>query len=454
MATTHEVETEPTAVRSTRGRVLIVGAGLAGLTCARHLHRQQIDVTLLEASNDVGGRVRSDVVDGYILDRGFQVLFDQYPAVRRNLDLNALDLKPFDPGAIICRDGYRTALTDPLRDRTWRDLREAIRTPTIPLSDKLRTLRLVLQSRNTDNDQDAEPDKLSTIAFLRDYGFSDDTIDSFFKPFYGGIFLERALTTSEAAFRFYFRMLSAGRTTIPATGMGAITQQLAAPLRQAGAIRLNTKVDALLRNNDRVTGVRLDNGEELRADAVVLATDAPSAQRIAEDIDLHAPHASKAANVVYFAGLQPLYTGKKILLNANPEPFVNNAQLLTNIAPRYAPSGRHLLSASILGSPDMDDDAMIDAAMRDLRRMFAGNDRAQGALDTYDPLRVYRIPYAQFEQLPGIYDRLPGNETAQPGLYVAAEWTEASSINGAMTSGERCAGTVGQSLRRSSSTQA
>src|SRR3954451_23608760 len=143
--------------------VIIVGAGLAGLTCARHLRQEGVDVAVLEASDDVGGRVRSDVVDGFILDRGFQVLFDNYPAVRRNIDLRSLDLQAFDPGAIICHDGRRTILTDPLRDRTFRDVVEAVITRAVTPMDKLRTLRLALRLHNPHLDQHAEPDQLSTL---------------------------------------------------------------------------------------------------------------------------------------------------------------------------------------------------------------------------------------------------------------------------------------------------
>lgn len=429
-------------------RTIIVGAGLAGLVCARHLLRQRGNVLVLEASDDVGGRVRSDHVDGFILDRGFQVLFDAYPAARRNLDLHALDLRPFDPGAIICYDAARTVLTDPRRDRTWRDVFEAARTGAIPPDDKLRLARLAVKLRQADPDadQDAEPDALSTVAYLRQAGFSDDTIDRFFRPFYGGIFLNRALSTSEAAFRFYQRMLNAGRATLPARGMGAIGQQLAMPLRDGGMLRTDAPVESLLRENQRVRGVRLVNGETLDADAVVLATDAATAQSLAQS-DLDVPTEWLAVNAVYFAGAQAPYTGPKIALNAAPDALVNNAQVVSNVAPSYAPAGQHLLSATILGAPAMDDAQLAAAALDDLRRMFAGNDRALAALNTFEPLRVYRIPQAQFAQPPGIYSRLPGNTTHVHGLFVAGEWTEASSINGAMTSGERCAAAVGRFMR-------
>jgi phytoene dehydrogenase-like protein len=428
---------------------LIVGAGLGGLVCARHLVRNGFDVTVLEASDDAGGRVRSDHQDGFILDRGFQVLFDAYPAVRRNLDLEALRLQPFDPGAIICLDGSRTVLTDPLRDRNWRDLLEAVRSGAVSPDDKLRTLKLALSARDGEADQSIEPDDQSTLSYLRSLRFGDDIIDRFFRPFYGGIFLDRDLGTTAAAFRFYFRMLSLGKTALPAHGIGAITQQLAAPLRAGGRLRLNTRVAALLSERGRIVGVRLADGGELRADAVVLATDAPSAARLQpEGVTLSAPADTLGVTAIYFAGAQPLTKSRKIVLNAAPDALVNNAQMLSNIAASYAPPGRHLLSATVLGAPELEDGALAAAALDDLRRMFSGNQRALAALESYAPLRVYRIPDAQFAQPPGVYRNLPGNRTRQPGLYIAAEWTESSSINGAMTSGERCAAAVNQEIRR------
>ncbi|MBA3943409.1 MAG: FAD-dependent oxidoreductase [Herpetosiphonaceae bacterium] len=422
-------------------KILVVGAGLAGLTCARLLHKAGQEVVVLEAADGVGGRVRSDQIDGYTCDRGFQVLFDGYPAARRQLDLTELELRAFDPGALICRNGQRSILTDPLRDRQLKDVIAAIRTPEIPLLDKLRTLRLVLALGWSGRDPQRFGEQ-STIAFLQAQGFTQATIDRFFRPFYGGIFLERPLATTAAAFAFYFEMLARGNTVIPAAGMGAITEQLAAPLAAAGAIRLNTSVESLRYSGDRVSGVRLRDGQELDADAVVLATDAPAAHRL---VDMPTPAGARQTVAIYFAGRRPVYQGKKIMLNANADAFVNNAQQLSAVAPECAPEGRHLLSATILGTPAGDDRELVGRAMRDLRRMWAGDAGALAALDTYYPLKVYRITYAQFDQPPGISSRLPGNQAAHadgtpiPGLYIAAEWTEASSINGAILSGEQCA---------------
>ncbi len=424
--------------------VVIIGAGLAGLTCARHLQRNNIPVLVLEAGDDAGGRVRSDHVDGFTLDRGFQVLFDAYPAVRRNLDLDALDLRRFDPGAIVYRDGRRTVLTDPLRDRNWRDVAGAATSGAVSFGDKLRTVRLALAHNSPRNDQKAEPDTESVLSYLQNQGFSARGIDTFFRPFFAGILLQRDLMMSAAAFRFYLRMLVQGHATLPVDGMGAITRQLATPIAEAGQLWLNSPVTNLLRDGGRVSGVRLENGEEIAAEAVVLATDARTATQLS---GLETPGGALHSTAIYFAGTRAVYSGRKIVLNAAPDALVNNAQQLTNVVPEYAPAGQHLLSAVVLGWHSRDDRGLAVDAMHDLRRMFTGDAEALQALEDYYLLRVYRIQYSQFPQPPGIYGTLPSNRTNQPGLYAAAEWTEGSSINGAMTSGERCAAAITEDRR-------
>lgn len=416
--------------------VLIVGAGLAGLTCARILFRAGHQVTVLEADDDVGGRVRSDVHDGFIFDRGFQVLFTAYPAARRQLNYADLALHSFDPGAIVCEGGRRAVLTDPLRDRDPGALFGATLTTVVTPLDKLRTLALAMEYRSRSVDELLSGPDQSTESFLRERGFSRAAIEHFFRPFYGGIFLDRSLQTSAKCFKFSFKMLSDGNAAVPAQGMGAISRQLAAELQAAGHIRLRTKVVALTEEDGRVNGVTLADGSRLTADAVVVATPAPEAARLS---GLPLPSGYVGTTNLYFTGTQPLYYGKKILLNGAADAFVNNAVLISNVAPSYAPPGAHLLSVSVLGTPQLDDEELFARALADLRRMFAGDRAAQQCLVTYRPLRIYRIPYGQFAQPPDIHAGLPSNRSERPGLFFAAEFTEASSINAAILSGERCA---------------
>ncbi|HJZ48544.1 MAG TPA: NAD(P)/FAD-dependent oxidoreductase [Roseiflexaceae bacterium] len=419
--------------------ILIVGAGLAGLTCARMLDRWKIPVSIVEASDGVGGRVRSDRQDGYIFDRGFQVLFDAYPAVQRQLDLQALDLRAFDPGAIICLRGRQEVLADPLRDSDLSARIEAALSPVIGPRDKLRAVQLALELRGQTIDEMLQGEDESSYDFLRRRGFSDRAIDLFFRPFYGGVFFDRALTTSAKCLKFDFKMLADGRACLPSGGMGAIADQLAAPLLARGLVRTNAAVSTLLTDGAQVVGARLADDQEIRADAVVVATPAPVAARLT---GLPTPGGARQTVCLYYAGDRPIYQSKKLALNPAPDAFVNNAQLLTNVAPSYAPPGKHLLGATVIGIAEMSDTDLLKRGLRDLHHMFAGDPAAQAALAGYQPLRLYRIPYAQFDQPPGVHPRLPDNRGGRPGLYFAAEWTEASSLNAAMISGEKCAAAV------------
>jgi phytoene dehydrogenase-like protein len=364
------------------------------------------------------------------------VLFDAYPAARRQLDLQALDLRTFDPGALVYFQGRRAVLTDPLRDNDRAAGLAAALDPIVPPFDKARTLLLALELRAKSVDDVLAGQDEPAVAYLRRRGFSEQIIDRFFRPFYGGILLDRSLATSAKCFRFDFKMLSDGATAVPAGGMGRISAQIAQPLLARGLVRLNTSAVALVSEGGRVVGARLASGEELRADAVVVATPAPEAARLA---GLPMPQGAVGTTTIYFSGDRPVYQGRKIVLNAAPDAVVNNAALLTNIAPEYAPPGKHLLSASILGVPALNDGALVRRALADMHAMFAGNRTAQAALAQYQPLRIYRIPYAQFAQPPGVHPGLPENRSGRAGLYFAAEFTEASSLNAAMISGEKCA---------------
>ncbi len=409
-------------------RIIVVGAGLAGLTCAKVLAERGAEVVVFEASDGAGGRVRTDERDGFLLDRGFQVYFTAYPVSRRHLDHAALNLMAFDPGAIVRRGREESVLSDPLRDP--KALASSLLSDAATFSDKLRTLTLaagsVTEGAVAAGDLDGEDS--SSLDYLRGYGFSERVIDDFYRPFYGGIFLDRSLSTSARVLRFTFKMLATGKTAVPARGIGEIPKQLAARL-PVGAVLINSPVRSLLRDGDRVVGVEVAR-EEHEADAVVVATDAPIARRLA---GAAAPEGSVGQICVYYAA-DGVRSGKKIVLNAEDGGFVNNAVEISAVAPSYAPRGQHLLSVVALGGFELPDAEIYRRGIADVTRWYPQADLA--------PLAVYRVPYAQFSQPPGIHERLPENRTGTPGLVLAGEYTEDSSINGSMLSGEKAAGEV------------
>jgi hypothetical protein len=409
-------------------KTIVVGAGLAGLTCAKVLTERGAEVAVFEASDDIGGRVRTDEHDGFLLDRGFQVYFTSYPVARRHLDYGALDFRSFDPGAIVCRGPEKSVLSDPLRDP--KAFLPSLLSDAATFGDKLRTLDLAARTAhggNSAGEENGEPDT-STLEYLRAARLSEHYIDSFFRPFYGGIFLNRELTTSARVLRFTIRMLAMGRAVVPALGMGEIPRQLASRLPE-GTVRPNSPVEALLRDGERVVGVK--TGRDVHeASAVVVATDAPSAGTLTGKA---VPEGAVGEVCIYYE-TDGLGSGKKILLNAEDGAFVNNAVEMSNISEKYAPPDRHLLSAVALTGLDLPDEDLYRRGIENLSRWYPGAD--------FRPLAVYRIPYGQLAQPPGIHGRLPENKTHTQGLVLAGEYTEDASINGSMLSGEKAAEAV------------
>jgi phytoene dehydrogenase-like protein len=416
--------------------IIIVGAGLAGLTCAKILAQAGRPVMVLDAGDGPGGRVRSDRRDGFVLDRGFQVLFTAYPTVRRHLDLHALHLREFQPGAIIADGGKHYAMHDPFRDFNIRHLASTMTNPHIGLGDKVRVAGLrrdVMHRSVADIFQSSNFGDRSTYDELLARGFSmKGFIGQLIRPLYGGIFLNRDLHTSARMFFFTFKMLSTGSIAVPSLGMQEIANQLASALPD-GSLRLNTSVREVIVRESKAAGVCLEDGSEIEGDAVVLAVDAPAVQRFA-GITIPASIVPVASTVVYFASSQSLYEDPMIILNAAATPTVNSVVQMDNIAPGYAPSGQHLISVAVLGNPSVDDATLYARCRSEIVQMFPDIKE-----EMLTPLAIYRIPMAQFDQPPGIYPQLPTNTTNISGLFLAGEYTESSSIHGAMHSGEKVA---------------
>lgn len=409
--------------------VVIVGSGLAGLTAAQTLRRSGVAVMVLEAAPDVGGRVRTRNVSGFTLDRGFQVLFTAYPAVKRNLDLEKLNLVTFPPAAVVRRGAKgaeATRLGDPLRDPG--SLFGTLTANVLTLKDRLLMARLALYIKSMPLADLLSGEDETTFEFLKTFGFSGGAIANFFAPFFGGIFLKRDLSTSARLFRYYFRMLMDGSTTVPRRGIGEVTQQLAAGLE----ITTGTKVEKLEAQADHVV-VHTTAGS-LTADSVVVATDPPELQRLT---GVAAPSEAVSSTYLYYASDTQLDAEKRLLLNAEPGSInsgsINNAVWASNLNPDLAPPGNHLLVVTVLGLPL--EDSSLDVAVRG---ELAGWYGETGATNLR-LLHIDRIGFAQFAQPPGFVRNLVGHATPLKNVLVASEATSSSSIQGAMESGEKAA---------------
>lgn len=410
--------------------VLIVGAGLAGLCCARELQANGVSFQIIEASNGIGGRVRTDTMDGFLLDRGFQALLTAYPEAKRALDYSRLELKSFLPGALSWYAGRMNKLVDPWRTTgAWK---EALSSGFCTLMDKVRIVRLRNRVQRTSIEAIFQRPEQSTKDALLTEGFSSEMIHHFFRPFLGGILLDGELKSSSRMFEFVFKMLSEGDMMLPARGMGAIPAQLAEKF-PGEAVRLNTRVEALHENELALAG-----GETLRGRAIVIAAEGPSAAHLVGEVE----PASRSVTCFYFAAEEPPVAEPLLLLNGDGAGPVNNLAVISRVAPSYAPAGKHLLSATVLGTHQLTDlqlGGFIVAQMKNWFGKVAG---------TWQLLRSYRITHAQPQQYPGALDPPQRPVRIRPGIYVCGDHRENASIHGAMASGRRAAEAVLVDLQR------
>jgi phytoene dehydrogenase-like protein len=409
---------------------LVVGAGLAGLACAIHLQRSGRTVTVLEASNGVGGRVRSDLVDGFTFDRGFQVLLSAYPEAKAMLDYPALHLKTFNAGAFVQIGAKRAYIADPLREPAalFHTLKAEVGSPI----DKVRIARLQFQAKKRTPDEAFASDEMTTETYLRKKGFSDKIIDRFFRPFFGGVFLDADLNTSSRMFEFVFTMLANGDNVIPAHGMGAITEQLAGKLAP-GTIRLGRRVAEIAPGEVTL----LDQGK-LRARSIIVATEGPQAAKLVPRPHITEP-GSQPVSCLYYAADRAPYHRRSIMLNGLGESDgpINNLYVPTNLSPQLAPAGRHLVSVSVLGSHTAGDAADLEVRVRAQLTRWFGSDAADW---TY--LRAYNITHALPAQPPGVLRPAQRPVALGENLYVCGDHRDQASINGALTSGRRAAEAV------------
>lgn len=398
--------------------MLVVGAGLGGLVCARRLLQAGIDVTILDSSDRPGGRVKTDLVDGFLLDRGFQVAFTAYPDLCAELDVEQLGYCAFENGALIASGGKLSLVS---KDRP---LASALG-PTMGIADKLRATGFsgTLAKQPPHDDETAG-------AYLERTGFSPLFMQNFARPFFGGIFLDRSLGVSAKQFAFVWKMLDAGSTVVPAKGMEAIPGQIAKDIPKTN-FQLGTEAKSLLKEGENVVGVSCSAGD-LKADAVILATESDVAARLA-GLDLITE--SKSSTCFWFETPGPIGEGKLLILNAQTDPFVGHIAPLSAVNPAYAPSGRHLVAATALGLHEGTDEALAERAIRNIGEWLPGG--AKG----WRLLRVDRIRFAQMAQPAGFEKRIPPVNPA-PGLFLAGEFASDSSLNGAAKAGRLAAEAV------------
>ncbi len=410
--------------------VAIVGAGLAGLRCAGLLVEQGYEVTVHEASDGVGGRARTDAEGAFRLDRGFQVLLTAYPEARRALDFDALGLGEFEPGAMVRMNGGFELFSDPLRRP--RSAPAVLRSPVGSLTDKLRLgwMREDLIRRKPGRIL-ARPDRPARQA-LEQRGFSDELIDRFFTPFFGGVFIDPELETSSRLMEIFFRCFASGSAALPSGGMGAMAAQLAGRL-EPGTVRLGQRVAEV-----RADGLRLEGGDWSDASAVVVATEEREACRL---LGTDPPTGGRTTACVYFDAPEEDVSGRLLVLAPPGEGPVNEVAVPSSVADGYAPRGRSLVSVSAVGAEARRDD-LLDAVRSQLSGWFA-----KPVVDRWNHIATRRVDDALPEFAPGRFRAGGLAPKLDSGLFVCGDHRESPSIQGALVSGRKAAEAVRESVR-------
>jgi phytoene dehydrogenase-like protein len=426
--------------------VAIVGAGLAGLSCAVRLERAGLSVKLLEADDAPGGRIRTDQVDGFRLDRGFQIVLTGYPELAQHLDVRALRLRAFAKGALVRHGGRFHHFSDPFRGSLGSALSIAL-DPVVSFKDKLHIARLRRLVKQCDPADLFKKPEMTTRRFLEEYGFSSKIMDRFFAPLLAGIFLERELVTSSRYFQFLFRMFAYGDAAVPENGMEMLPRQLAVRLK-SGTLETEAHVSAIRQNGN---GFTLDAGKKASYPArqVVLGVDNGQVRSLlgnqnGRNRPIKDVVQWNRATTFYYAADRTPIDGPLLVLNGDGPAAgpVNNAMVVSQASERYAPPGMHLIAANVVGRAPQSD-SQISQLERDARAQLErwfGVDVARWTVVGGYPI-VDALPlcvHAEWQQ---------SNPRLMEGIYVCGDYREMPSIQGALAAGRRAAESV---LRHSS----
>jgi phytoene dehydrogenase-like protein len=431
--------------RKAMTEVVIIGAGLAGLSCALSLEAAGRSVALLEASDAPGGRVRTDLVEGFRLDRGFQVMLTAYPEAKRLLDYDALQLNKFEPGALVWHGGKFHRFPDPFRNPMGaaRFLFDSI----VPLADKLQVAKLRARvQRGTCEEIFARTEK-TTRDYLQEFPFSSNMIERFFEPFFAGVFLERELVTSSRFFEFLFRMFSIGETAVPAAGMQQIPLQLAAKLR-AGTLVTGARVSTVTRNKESFQ-VEIEGKDKREAQAVVLAVAGNEGNRLLGGVGGWSVPEVRAWNkttAFCYAAQQAPVSEPIILLNGEGRTAgpVNHVAVMSAVSPQYAPPGAHLVVANGVGEAPSEDAPLVslDRAVRLHMGKWFGP-----VVNSWKMLGAYTLARALPQQRHAEWEQASVRVAGSGGVYMCGDYRETASIQGALASGRRAAEAVVTDLR-------
>ncbi|MGY0023480.1 NAD(P)/FAD-dependent oxidoreductase [Streptomyces sp. cg35] len=412
------------------GAVVVVGAGVAGLSAAQHLTRAGARVLVLEAAGGVGGRMSTEKVDGFRLDRIGQPLSTSYPELRRTPGLDGLALRVFSPGVLVHSEGRRHRTGEPADPRRARGALSAaralasaprpprgVRPPLGGPLDHARLAAALARLAATEPARLLARPELPIGRALPDRGMPARTLHGFVRPLLSALLCDPDLTTSSRCADLALHAYAAGRLAVPEGGADTLPELLAASL-PAGTVHTGVRVTAVAARS-----VTTAEHGELTCRAVVLATDAVAAAELLPGLRVPAFH---PVTVVHHAVPEPPLTEPALLLDADRLGPVAHTSVISQVDPTRAPAGRALVSSTVLGAPPSDHElrthlaALYGTSTGCWETLAVHHDaRAVPAMPApHDPRRPVRL---------------------LDGLYVCGDHRDTSTVQGALRSGRRAA---------------
>ncbi|TVZ46508.1 NAD(P)/FAD-dependent oxidoreductase [Olleya sp. Hel_I_94] len=399
-------------------KIHIIGAGISGLIAATVLEKNGLSPVIIESTDRVGGRVKTDIVEGYQLDHGFQVLLTAYPAAQKYLNLEALQLQTFIPGASIFKNGKQNSIGDPLRDKSLLFSTVFARVGT--LSDKFKILKLNIKLKKKSLSEIFSSKEQTTKSYLIDFGFSSKMINDFFNPFFSGIFLENKLETSSRMFEFVYKMFGQGDAALPKGGMQAIPKQLSNNLRRT-TFKFNTKVATV---ND--SEIILEDGQKIKSDFTIIATE-PS--KLVNKLNKKVTE-WQSCDTLYFETESKVINKPLIGLIPEKDAVINNIFYHTSLESDLK-GNKELLSVTVVDNQNLSSDKLIQRVQTELKQ-YCG-------IDVIKLIKHYKIPMS----LPKIqnlqYNLLPSQTRLTDTIFLAGDVQLNGSLNAAMIAGEKAA---------------
>ena len=399
-------------------KIHIVGAGISGLIAATVLEKNGLFPVIIESTDRVGGRVKTDIVDGYQLDHGFQVLLTAYPAAQKYLNLEALQLQSFIPGASIFKNGKQQIIGDPLRDKSL--LLSTVFARVGTLSDKFKILKLNNKLKKKSLSEIFSTQEQTTKSYLMAFGFSNSIIDNFFNPFFSGIFLENKLETSSRMFEFVYKMFGEGDAALPKGGMQAIPKQLSNNLKRT-TFKFNTKVATV---ND--SEIILADGQKIKSDFTIIATE-PS--KLVNTVNKKVTE-WQSCDTLYFETENRVINKPLIGLIPEKDAVINNIFYHTSLDSDLK-GNKELLSVTVVDNQNLPSDKLIQRVQTELKQ-YCG-------INTSKLIKHYSIPMSLPKLKELKYNALPSQTRLTDTIFLAGDLQLNGSLNAAMIAGEKAA---------------